>query len=107
MFRNRRFKIHHPVPSNIMVRVEKSTVTKDGIKVSSLVTVPVSEEHEPIPSPSDYKLSELLQAGVSLTPVNAAVIDNGPSDEQVNKLGEFLDKQNQPKIDKPDETPKD
>ena len=94
-----------------MVRVEKSTVSKDGVKVSSLVTVPVSEEHEPIPSPSDYKLSELLQAGVSLTPVNAAVIDNGPSEEQVNMLGEFLDKHDQtkvePKIDKPDETSKD
>lgn len=90
-----------------MVRVEKTTVSKDGVKVSSLVTVPVSEEHEAIPSPSDYKLSELLQAGVSLTPVNAAVIDNGPSDEQVNKLGEFLDKQNQPNIKKEDETPKD
>lgn len=82
-----------------MVRVEKSIVSKDGVKISSLVTVPVSEEHEPIPSPSDYKLSELLQAGVSLTPVNAAVIDNGPSEEQVNKLGEFLDKQNQPKVE--------
>lgn len=90
-----------------MVRVEKSTFTKDGVKVSSLVTVPVSEEHEPIPSPSDYKLSELLQAGVSLTPVNAAVIDNGPSEEQVNKLGDFLDKQNQLKVEKENETSKD
>ena len=94
-----------------MVRVEKSTVTEDGVKVSSLVTVPVSEEHEPIPSPSDYKLSELLQAGVSLTPVNAAVIDNGPSEDQINMLGEFLDKQNEPKVgpnlNEPDETSED
>ena len=90
-----------------MVRVEKTTVTKDGVKVSSLVTVPVSEEHEAIPSPCDYKLSELLQAGVSLTPVNSAVIDNGPSDDQVNMLGVFLDKQNETKVDKENETSKD
>lgn len=92
MFRNRKFKVNTCHPSSISVRVVKSSVTSDGVEVCSVVNVPVSEEHGAIPSPIDYKLSDLLASGVPLTQLDSAIIDNGPSEEQVEQLNSALDK---------------
>ena len=102
MFRFRKFNICHPQPREVMVRVVRSEFNELGVESQSLVVVPHSDEHPPIPSPSDYKLSDLMAAGVPLNQVNPAVFDSGPTDAQVEALGKALDDFNSGNIEESD-----
>ena len=61
-----------------------STTIVDDVEVPSVVSVPNSEFTKDLPNLSDYKLSDLLQAGVPLSPVNPKIL--GTAEEKLNNV---------------------
>lgn len=103
MFRHKSFKISKPQPREVCLRVVKSEFTSDGVEVQSVVNVPASEEHSPIPGPADYKLSDLMAAGIPIKPVSASIFDDGPTDAQIEALGKALDDYKDDNVEEPKE----
>lgn len=93
MFRYRSYKYRVPSLGKVYEDSVK-TVVKDGVTLYSVVKVRAIDNVS-IPHPDSYKLSDLLQAGISLTPVDSRIIDNAPSPEDVSKLDFFLNKENE------------
>lgn len=72
-FRNHKFSpvVLPPVP--VVDEVCSSTFV-DEVEIPTVSLVPNSELSANLPAPSSYCLSDLLAAGVPLTPVNSKVI---------------------------------
>lgn len=82
-FRNHKFSYSCPPPQDVYDEVISTTIV-DDVEVPSVVKLPNSEFTKDLPNLSDYKLSDLLQAGVPLNPVNSKVI--GSVEDKVNNI---------------------
>lgn len=82
-FRNRKFSYFCPPPQEVYDEVIKTTVV-DEVEVPTVMSVPNSEFTKDLPELSDYKLSELVQAGVPLSPVNPKVL--GTVEDKLNNV---------------------
>lgn len=72
-FRNHKFSPVVPPPAPVVDEVSSSTFV-DEVETPVVSLVPNSELAANLPAPSSYCLSDLLAAGVPLTPVNSKVI---------------------------------
>ncbi|WP_278699083.1 hypothetical protein [Leyella stercorea] len=82
-FRNRKFSYSCPPPQEVYDEVITTQIV-DGVEVPSIVSVPNSEFTKDLPELSDYKLSDLIQAGVPLNPVNPNVL--GTVEDKLNNV---------------------
>ena len=82
-FRNRKFSYSCPPPQEVYDEVITTQIV-DGVEVPTIVSVPNSEFTKDLPELSDYKLSDLIQAGVSLNPVNPKVL--GTVEDKLNNV---------------------
>lgn len=99
MFKARRHSGFTSTPSDFNVDVPVIEVDKNGTRLQRVVSVPVSSIEDDIPSPDEYRLSDLLAAGIPLRPASANILDSSPSESEVSS---FLDK-----LEKFDESPKE
>lgn len=90
MFRYRSYKYHVPRLGMVYEDSQKTTV-ENGVQSIRIVSVR-SVDAVSIPHPDEYRLSDLIAAGVSLTPVDTRIIDNAPAESDVAKLDSFLNK---------------
>lgn len=72
-FRNHKFSPVVPPPAPVVDEVTSSTFVGE-VETPVVSFVPNSELCASLPAPSSYCLSDLLAAGVPLTPVNSKVI---------------------------------
>ena len=72
-FRNHKFSPVVPPPAPVVDEVSSSTFVGE-VETPVVSLVPNSELAANLPAPSSYCLSDLLAAGVPLTPVNSKVI---------------------------------
>lgn len=77
-FRNHKFSPVVPPPALVVDEVTSSTFV-DEVETPVVSLVPNSELCASLPAPSSYCLSDLLSAGVPLTPVNSKVISTPDS----------------------------
>lgn len=82
-FRNHKFSYSCPPPQDVYDEVISTTIV-DDVEVPSVVKLPNSEFTKDLPNLSDYKLSDLLQAGVPLNPVNSKVL--GSVEDKLNNI---------------------
>lgn len=82
-FRNRKFSYSCPPPQEVYDEVITTQIV-DGVEVPTIVSVPNSEFTKDLPELSDYKLSDLIQAGVPLSPVNSKVL--GTVEDKLNNV---------------------
>mgnify|MGYP004527531979 FL=1 len=82
-FRNHKFSYSCPSPQDVYDEVISTTIV-DDVEVPSVVKLPNSEFTKDLPNLSDYKLSDLLQAGVPLNPVNSKVL--GTVEDKLNNV---------------------
>lgn len=82
-FRNRKFSYSCPPPQEVYDEVIETTIV-DEVEVPIVMSVPNSEFTKDLPELSDYKLSELVQAGVPLSPVNPKVL--GTVEDKLNNV---------------------
>lgn len=82
-FRNHKFSYSCPPPQEVYDEVITTQIV-DGVEVPTVVSVPNSEFTKDLPELSDYKLSDLLQAGVPLSPVNSKVL--GTVEDKLNNI---------------------
>lgn len=72
-FRNHKFSPVVPPPAPVVDEVSSTTFVGE-VETPVVSQVPNSELAANLPAPSSYCLSDLLAAGVPLTPVNSKVI---------------------------------
>lgn len=72
-FRNHKFTPVVPPPTPVVDEVMTTTFVGD-VETPVVRIVPNNELSANLPAPSSYRLSDLLAAGVPLTPVNSKVI---------------------------------
>lgn len=91
MFRHR--LLHRSVvPYKVLEQVEKINVDENGVSHSSFVSQDVSVSADTVPCPSDYRLEDLLAAGVPLQPVNCQLLDSPLSpDAAAFQIDKFID----------------
>lgn len=82
-FRNHKFSYSCPPPQDVYDEVISTTIV-DDVEVPTVVKLPNSEFNKDLPHLSDYKLSDLLQAGVPLNPVNSKVL--GTVEDKLNNI---------------------
>lgn len=82
-FRNHKFSYSCPPPQEVYDEVITTQIV-DGVEVPTVVSVPNSEFTKDLPELSDYKLSDLVQAGVPLSPVNSKVL--GTVEDKLNDI---------------------
>lgn len=82
-FRNHKFSYFCPPPQDVYDEVISTTIV-DDVEVPAVVKVPNFELTKDLPNLSDYKLSDLLQAGVPLNPVNSMVL--GSVEDKLNNI---------------------
>ena len=78
-----------PVP--VSEELPVSSVNANGVEIVRFVTQPVSVGSADIPPCDEYKLSDLLAAGVPLNSVPTDILDQSPSDTQIEKFANTLD----------------
>lgn len=82
-FRNHKFSYSCPSPLEVYDEVVATTIV-DDVEVPTIVSVSNSEFTKDLPELSDYKLSDLVQAGVPLSPVNPKVL--GTAEDKLNNI---------------------
>ena len=82
-FRNHKFSYSCPPPQEVYDECITTTIV-DGVEVPTIVSLPNSEFTKDLPDLSDYKLSDLVQAGVPLSPVNSKVL--GSVEDKLNNV---------------------
>ena len=82
-FRNHKFSYSCPPPQDVYDEVITTDIV-NGVEVPTVVSLPNSELTKDLPELSDYKLSDLLQAGVPLSPVNPKVL--GTVEDKLNNI---------------------
>lgn len=78
-FRNHKFSPVVPPPTPVVDEV-MSTTFVGNVETPVVRIVPNKELSANLPAPSSYRLSDLLAAGVPLTPVNSKVITTPESE---------------------------
>lgn len=91
MFRHR--PLHRSVvPYKVLEQVEKINVDENGVSHSSFVSQDVFVSGDSVPRPSDYRLEDLLAAGVALQPVNCQLLDSPLSPAfAASQIDKFID----------------
>lgn len=84
MFRHRNIKAVFAVPRPIMDEVEVETVDANGVRLVSFQQSSNAKVAASLPVYSDYQLSALLAANVSLQPVKAQVVNAVPTDAEMD-----------------------
>ena len=93
-FRNCKFSYSCSPPQEVYDDCITTTIV-DGVEVPNVVSVPNSEFTKDLPDLSDYKLSDLIEAGVPISPVNPKVLGtiedtlNNVVDDVVNNTPTF------------------
>ena len=82
-FRNCKFSYSCPPPQEVFDECFTTTVV-DGVEVPTIVSLPNSEFTRDLPDLSDYKLSDLIEAGVPLSPVSSKVL--GSVEDKLNNV---------------------
>lgn len=82
-FRNCKFSYSCPLPQEVYDDCITTTIV-DGVEVPNVVSVPNSEFTKDLPDLSDYKLSDLIEAGVPISPVNPKVL--GTIEDRLNNV---------------------
>ena len=82
-FRNHKFSYSCPPPQDVYDEVISTTIV-DDVEVPAVVKLSNSVFNKDLPNLSDYKLSDLLQAGVPLNPVNSKVL--GTAEDKLNNI---------------------
>ena len=82
-FRNCKFSYSCPPPQEVYDDCITTTIV-DGVEVPTFVSVLNSEFTKDLPDLSDYKLSDLIQAGVPLSPVSSKVL--GSVEDKLNNV---------------------
>lgn len=72
-FRNCKFSYSCPPPQEVYDDCIITNIV-DGVEVPNVVSVSNSEFTKDLPNLSDYKLSDLIEAGVPISPVNSKVL---------------------------------
>lgn len=98
-FRNHKFSYSCPPPQDVYDEVISTTIV-DEVEVPSVVKLPNSEFTKDLPNLSDYKLSDLLQAGVPLNPVNSMVL--GTAEDKLNNIVDDVINNTPPPASAPD-----
>ena len=112
-FRNHKFSPVVPPPAPVVDEVSSTTFVGD-VETPMVSLVPNSELGANLPAPSSYCLSDLLAAGVPLTPVNskvittpdtaaAAVVDSVLGDSDVSRASTSCDTSNDDTPTEPNE----
>lgn len=78
-FRNHKFSPVVPPPTPVADEVSSTTYVGD-VETPVVRIVPNNELSATLPAPSNYRLSDLLAAGVPLQPVNSKVITSTESE---------------------------
>ena len=100
MFRHSKFVTQSACkPSIVYDDVEVNTVDDNGVINVSFVQKPNEEVVHDLPNLSDYKLSSLLAAGVSLQQLPADVLDTRPSSDTIEDVVTSLEKSDKSKSD--------
>lgn len=88
-FRNHKFHVPRPVPSQVFEEVVKET-PRNGVVFCEVVKQPVDSSS--LPAYDDYQLSRLLAAGVPLQQINVEhMLDASPSSVELSNLEKMLD----------------
>ena len=82
-FRNCKFSYSCPPPQEVYDDCITTTIV-DGVEVPNVISVSNSEFTKDLPNLSDYKLSDLIEAGVPLSPVSSKVL--GSVDDKLNNV---------------------
>lgn len=82
-FRNCKFSYSCPPPQEVYDDCITTTIV-DGVEVPNVVSVSNSEFTKDLPNLSDYKLSDLIEAGVPISPVNPKVL--GTIEDTLNNV---------------------
>lgn len=80
-FRNHIFRPFCAAPTKVMQTVLSHSVV-DGVDIVTPIQVDASELAANLPSPDDYKLSNLVKAGVDLHTVNPVIYTNVDADAE-------------------------
>lgn len=83
MFKNRKLCCHLSRPRQVTECVLKPYID-NGVTRYHVVTQPV--DGSSIPDPSNYRLHDLLDAGVPLNRVSSEVVDSVPSSDQLEHI---------------------
>lgn len=88
-FRNHKFNVPRPVPSQVYEEVVKET-PRDGVIFCDVVKQPV--DSSTLPAYDDYQLSRLLAAGVPLQQINVDhLLDGTPTSAELLSFEKLLD----------------
>nr|DAF99244.1 MAG TPA: hypothetical protein [Microviridae sp. ctb4Q28] len=82
-FRNCKFSYSCPPPQEVYDDCITTTIV-DGVEVPNVVSVSNSEFTKDLPNLSDYRLSDLIEAGVPISPVNPKVL--GTIEDTLNNV---------------------
>ena len=82
-FRNCKFSYSCPLPQEVFDEFFTTTIV-DGVEVPTIVSLPNSEFTKDLPDLSEYKLSDLIEAGVPLSPVSSKVL--GSVEDKLNNV---------------------
>lgn len=104
MFRFRKNSYKSASPSSVYDEVAVTTVDKNGVECVEFQRVDNSKIAAKLPNYSDYQLSKLLDANVPLQPVNAQVLDAFPSEDEISRTMDELERLDADK--EPDNTDK-
>lgn len=96
MFKARKHSGLISSPRDFNVDIPVIEVDKNGTRLQRVVNVPISSIENNVPSPDEYRLSDLLAAGVPLQPVSANILDSSPSESEVNSFLDKLEKSDEP-----------
>lgn len=88
-FRNHKFHVPRPVPSQVFEEVVKET-PRNGVVFCEVVKQPV--DSSTLPAYDDYQLSRLLAAGVPLQQINVDhLLDGTPTSAELSNFEKMLD----------------
>lgn len=88
-FRNHKFNVPRPVPSQVYEEVVKET-PRNGVVFCEIVKQPVDSSS--LPAYDDYQLSRLLVAGVPLQQINVEhMLDGSPTSAELSQVEKLLD----------------
>lgn len=88
-FRNHKFNVPRPLPSQVYEEVVKET-PRNGVVFCELIKQPVDSSS--LPAYDDYQLSRLLAAGVPLQEINVDhLLDGTPTSAELSHVEKLLD----------------
>lgn len=88
MFTARKIRRHEVIPQKVYRDKRSKSVTESGVVIETVVKV--EQGNSKIPDPKDYRLSALLESGVTLNRVSS-VIDDNINESDINQLNKIVE----------------